>query len=314
MAGISDKALKSQYAENRYKYNGIEYDSIFGMDEYEAHFRDLDPQTGRWWQLDPKIDNCYESVSPYATMYNDPEKFSDPFGDEGEEAPGCCKVLKQIFASASGTVASFIDNNVPGSNIRGAVASSGIIEDTDVAQSWNTALDESDKASMVQGTTEAIAGEGLKDGGTALTIGSGGTASEISLPAVGVGLGLRCMESLLQPRRRLVWRHKMDACISRSQITRPAHQIKIIISLQTLQTPLSPKLKRAKRSKKIGDKFTKTTEVRPGKGPGQSRAEYVRFKNRQGKVIKTYKDSYDRGNKFQGGKPLRGGPEGRPSQ
>lgn len=191
MAGISDKALKDQYAENRYKYNGIEYDSAFGLDTYEAHFRDLDPQTGRWWQIDPKIDNGYESITPYASMYNDPEKFSDPLGDEGEEASGCCKVLKQIFASASGTVASFIDNNVPGSNIRGAVASSGIIEDPDVAESWNTALDASDKASMVQGTAEMIGGEGLKDGGTALTIGSGGTASEISLPVVGVGLGLQ---------------------------------------------------------------------------------------------------------------------------
>jgi len=74
------------------------------------------------------------------------------------------------------------------------------------------------------------------------------------------------------------------------------------------------KVEKSKKVEKIGDKFTKTTEVRPGKGPGQSRAEYVRYKNRQGKVIKTYKDSYDRGNKFQGRKPLRGGPEGRPVQ
>jgi RHS repeat-associated protein len=72
------------------------------------------------------------------------------------------------------------------------------------------------------------------------------------------------------------------------------------------------KAQKSKKVKKIGDgKFTKTTEVRPGKGPGQSRAEYIRYKNAEGKTIRTYKDSYDRANKFQGRKPLRGGPEGR---
>ncbi len=73
------------------------------------------------------------------------------------------------------------------------------------------------------------------------------------------------------------------------------------------------KVSKSKTTESIGGgKFTKTTEVRPGKGPGQSRAEYVRIKNADGKTIRTYKDSYDRGNKFQGRKPLRGGPEGRP--
>jgi len=71
------------------------------------------------------------------------------------------------------------------------------------------------------------------------------------------------------------------------------------------------KVKKSKKTEQIGDKFTKTTEVRPGKGPGQSRAEYTRYKNQDGKVIRTYKDSYDRGNKYQGRKSLRGGPEGR---
>jgi RHS repeat-associated protein len=95
MAGISDKALKSQYTENRYRYNGIEYDSAFGLDEYEAQYRDLDPQTGRWWQIDPQTEG-YENVSPYASMYDDPTAKSDPLGDEAEEASsggGCCQTL-----------------------------------------------------------------------------------------------------------------------------------------------------------------------------------------------------------------------------
>jgi RHS repeat-associated protein len=72
------------------------------------------------------------------------------------------------------------------------------------------------------------------------------------------------------------------------------------------------KVEKSTKVEKIGDKFTKKIEVKPGKGPGQSRAEYVRVKNADNKTIKTYKDSYDRANKFQGRKPLSGGPEGRP--
>ncbi|WP_242103083.1 RHS repeat-associated core domain-containing protein [Lysobacter sp. M2-1] len=71
------------------------------------------------------------------------------------------------------------------------------------------------------------------------------------------------------------------------------------------------KVQRSVRTERVG-RFTKTTEVRPGKGSGQSRAEYVRVKNENGKTIKTYKDSYDRAGKFQHRKPLTGGPEGRP--
>lgn len=59
------------------------------------------------------------------------------------------------------------------------------------------------------------------------------------------------------------------------------------------------KVERTKTTETIGGKYTKTTEVKPGKGPGQSRAEYVKYKNQDGKTIKMYKDSYDRANKFQ---------------
>jgi RHS repeat-associated protein len=103
MSGISDRALKTNYAENRYKYNGIEYDSTFGLDEYEAHFRDLDPQTGRWWQIDPQTEG-YENISPYASMYDDPTAKSDPLGDEAED--GCCKGLLDGIAAIAGYVMS----------------------------------------------------------------------------------------------------------------------------------------------------------------------------------------------------------------
>ena len=82
MAGISSHSLEgSLYAENKLKYNGIEFNEDFDLDEYEANFRTLDPQTGRWGQIDPKIDEDMERWSPYASNFDNPIRYNDPLGD-----------------------------------------------------------------------------------------------------------------------------------------------------------------------------------------------------------------------------------------
>ena len=86
MVGIGGKALDFGDPANKKKYNGIEYDSTFGIDEDEAQLRNLDPQVGRWWEIDPKIDKM-EMWSPYASNFDNPITYSDPLGDEGET---CC--------------------------------------------------------------------------------------------------------------------------------------------------------------------------------------------------------------------------------
>jgi RHS repeat-associated protein len=86
MAGISDKALKTQYAENKYRYNGgnelqnKEFADGSGLEEYDASARMYDPQIGRFWQQDP-LAEMFENWSPYSFANNNPILFNDPLGD-----------------------------------------------------------------------------------------------------------------------------------------------------------------------------------------------------------------------------------------
>ena len=78
MAGISCKALRPNYTENKKKFNGIEHNTDFNLNMYDAFYRNLDPQIGRFWQIDPRP-NYMES--PYAAMKNNPIHYNDPMGD-----------------------------------------------------------------------------------------------------------------------------------------------------------------------------------------------------------------------------------------
>jgi len=91
MAGISDKAIKTQYAENKYRFDAgtelqnKEFSDGSGLEMYETNFRGYDPQIGRFWQIDPLAD-LNEDESPYSFASNNPILMVDPSGLAGDTA------------------------------------------------------------------------------------------------------------------------------------------------------------------------------------------------------------------------------------
>ncbi|MFY1047876.1 RHS repeat-associated core domain-containing protein [Chryseobacterium sp. GP-SGM7] len=265
----------------------------YGM--YDYGWRQYMPDVGRWMQLDPLVE---DTEDPYAYVYNNPIKLTDPDGRAPEDGTeDCCSNIK-------GFALSMMDN-VTGGNL---------------AQKYNDGSAAYNEGVRTGNTTSFIAGGLLMyTGGTDIGAGTTGLIASSAASSTGVGTIAGVPGAVVSGG--LILSGTLKVGLGTSMVYHSSKNMQNDNSKNSSNSSSSSssspnKVQKSKTTTTVGKegKYTKTTEVRPSKqSPGQSRAEYTRVKNKDGKVIKTYKDSYDRANKFQHRKPLTGGPEGRPA-
>jgi len=81
--GLKEAAPPSVPLQNpgyKYKFNGKELQSEFGVEMYDFGARNYDPALGRWMNIDPLAEQMY-SYSPYSYAFDNPIYFFDEDGN-----------------------------------------------------------------------------------------------------------------------------------------------------------------------------------------------------------------------------------------
>jgi len=179
MAGISDKALKGNYAENKYRFNkgselqNKEFADGSGLELYDAVHRLYDQQLGRFGQIDPLTDFTSNN-SGYMYVGDNPMLFCDPLGldtvrifGEGQHK---IKIGKgDVLAWQIGNNTSYYTFDPGNKDAVGGFVGEGIKEDYAQAVTVTPTQEQKDKK-----------------GGES----SGWSPGDLKIPAAGIGLSL----------------------------------------------------------------------------------------------------------------------------
>lgn len=265
------------------------------MGLYDFNARFYSAALGRFVSVDPLADHSSQlDKSPYQYGWNNPITLNDPTGECPFGCPGLTNLLAADAAKNPGGTSDKVLRFLDG-------ASGEVDRQVDNAVESIENYAENPEQLVTDGV-DAVAGFGqfLFEGTLAPVFDLAGVETETQKNFnEAAGATIEAIKSIPDATPE-------EAGAVTTQIGGAA-----LYSLITKKPKLS-KVKKVTRTEQIGNKFTKKTKVNPGRGPGQSRAEITTVKNKAGKTIRTYKDTFDRANKFMHRKPLRGGPEGRP--
>jgi len=75
---LTGRSTDGSYLNAKYKFTGKELDTETGY--FHFGWRPYDGRTGRWMQVDRRSEK-YPNVSPYSYVFNNPLRYTDPFGD-----------------------------------------------------------------------------------------------------------------------------------------------------------------------------------------------------------------------------------------
>ena len=166
--GLEIKPLSSQNSinSNQFKFlNRQDIPELNGVSDLVNRF--YDKQIGRFWSIDPKVDDGQHSFTPYHYSFNNPVFFSDPNGLMGE---GCCQNLIDF---ASGTIDAILTDNIP-------VATNYVMSNGN--HSYSAGVKAGHILSVVGGAAQIIVGAIGDVGAGGLEVATAGVATPVAVP------------------------------------------------------------------------------------------------------------------------------------
>ena len=254
--------------DNKYGYNGKEWNDDFGLGLNDYGARWYDPMIDRWWNLDPESESGEQSSwNPYHYVSDNPIKNIDPDGREGE---GCCGA-KDLVAGLVGVTVGVVDN-LFGSNLREVVGDK-MFGNGGLRGSFNEGLVVADKGSLVAGQTMVVGGTGLAVGGATVSLSGVGAVGGVPAIAVGAGtagLGLLVSNNAAKNLENSQVKAKENRRVDK-QHTKNASESK-------RNTHEDGQARKAKEQKKADEKYEKTKSTKEPKSNNQKKRENPDYK------------------------------------